>query len=80
MNPLTVPPEQLQEYISRLTPRQVDVIKCLAEGRSDKETATILSISVRAVRRRVLQARAKMGVENRIQLIVVFAMHKVMKQ
>ena len=77
---LAVPPSQQDALIGRLTPRQIDVITHLAGGRSDKEAATLLSISVRAVRRRIAQARIRTGLENRIQLIVIYAMWQAARQ
>jgi len=48
-----------------LTPRELDVLRLLVEGRSDREIAAALSISHRTVMRHVTGILAKLGVENR---------------
>lgn len=76
MNPLTLAPEAIPDLISRLTPRQLEVVGLLAQGLGNKQTATILSISWRTVRTHIQEACKRLGVDNRTQLIVVFAMWK----
>ena len=49
----------------RLTPRERDVLRLLAEGRSDREIATALSLSTRTVGWHVSHLLAKLGVESR---------------
>ncbi len=48
-----------------LTRRELDVLRLLAEGRSDKEIGAALFISGRTVMRHVTGILAKLGVENR---------------
>jgi non-specific serine/threonine protein kinase len=49
----------------RLTPRERDVLRLLAEGRSDREIGTALSLSTRTVGWHVSHLLAKLGVESR---------------
>ncbi len=48
-----------------LTPRELEVLRLLAEGRSDREIGAVLFISHRTVMRHVATVLAKLGVENR---------------
>lgn len=77
MNPLQLETPTLFELVSRLTPRQLEVVGLLAEGRTTKETSSILSISRRAVKEHVYRSCEKLGFENRTQLIVCYVMWKV---
>jgi len=53
-----------------LTPRETDVLRQLALGRSNKEIATALIIGEEAVKSHVGSVFAKLQVENRAQAIV----------
>ena len=66
MNHISVDP------ITKLTPRQVEIMCLLVQGKKYREIATLLSIGVDVVKDHVHEARYKLEVENRIQLIVVF--------
>lgn len=76
MNPLTIPPSTLPDLISRLTPRQLEIVGLLAQGRNYNQICTLLSISLTVVKHHVWRACRKMEVENRVQLIVIFARWK----
>lgn len=54
--------------IEPLTPRELDVIRLLAEGKSDKSLAVALGISPLTVRNHLRNAREKTGLNNRTQL------------
>lgn len=49
----------------RLTPREIEVLRWLAEGKSNPEIATILGVSAGTVKLHVQSILAKLGVENR---------------
>ena len=53
-----------------LTPREVDVLRQLAQGRSNKEIANTLAIGDETVKTHVGSLLAKLGVENRAQAAV----------
>ncbi len=53
-----------------LTPREVEVLRHLAQGRSNKEIADALSISDETVKTHVGSVLSKLQVENRAQAIV----------
>lgn len=73
---LTLSPQAICCHVKNLTPRQREIIMHLASGRTDKETATLLSINVGTVRQHIYTARNRIGVENRIQLVSIFAVWK----
>jgi len=76
MDPLHTEVPLLLEIIARLTPRQLEIIALLAEGKSNKDIATILSISRETVKRHVYRACLKMEVENRMQMIFTYGIWK----
>ena len=50
---------------TRLTPRETEVLRWLAEGKSNGEIGTILGIALGTVKLHVEHILAKLGVENR---------------
>ena len=62
--------------INKLTPRQIEIIGIVAQGKSEKQTSRILSISRNTVHKHITNAQAKLRL-NRIQLIVAFAQWQV---
>lgn len=60
------------DTISKLTPRQVEILDLLIEGKSYKQVGQILSISRNAVNRHIRKACWKIGAMNRVQLIVIY--------
>jgi len=60
----TVQAERLKQY--KLTPRELEVLKWLAECKSNAEIATILGLSAATVKLHVERILAKLGVENRM--------------
>jgi DNA-binding CsgD family transcriptional regulator len=55
----------------RLTPREADVLRLLREGRSNREIATALGISLHTARTHVSRVLAKLYVRSRWQLIEI---------
>lgn len=53
-----------------LTPRELDVLKCVARGLANKQVALELSISTTTVRTHVSSLIRKLNVENRTQLAI----------
>jgi DNA-binding NarL/FixJ family response regulator len=67
--------ERLRDYevrllIGKLTPRERDLLKALAEGLSDKEIAERLYVGVGTVRSHMTHLLGKFGVDSRLQALV----------
>ncbi len=57
-------PSQLESPLAELTDRELDVLRCLAKGASNKEIASQLSISLTTVRTHVSNILRKLNLEN----------------
>ena len=57
-------------WIELLSRREADVLRCLAEGQSTSEIATTLFISPATVKCHIARLIAKVGVRNRVQLVI----------
>jgi DNA-binding NarL/FixJ family response regulator len=54
-----------------LSPREIEVLKWIAAGKSNKEIATLLFVSEGTVKTHVLNIHNKLGVDDRTQAVVV---------
>jgi DNA-binding NarL/FixJ family response regulator len=63
-----------------LTHREIDVLRCLAEGQSNREIALKLSISTRTVTTHVRNILDKLGLANRTQAALYAVEHGIVKQ
>jgi DNA-binding NarL/FixJ family response regulator len=61
--PITTQPQSLSPC--RLSPREVEVLKWLSEGKTNKEIATVLELSPRTVQKHLEHIYQKLGVETR---------------
>jgi DNA-binding NarL/FixJ family response regulator len=62
-------PRRAQDPVATLTPRQVEVLQLLAEGRSAKEIGASLEISARTVEFHKYQLMETLGIHNSAELI-----------
>jgi len=62
---------------SRLTVREIDVLKCMAQGLSNREIALKLAISTRTVTTHVRNILDKLGLENRTQAALYAVEHRI---
>jgi len=65
--------------ISRLSPRQIEIVTLLLDGSNNKQVASILSIKCSTVRTQIKRACKSTGAKNRTQLIVMFAFQKALE-
>jgi two-component system NarL family response regulator len=65
----TAVPRETLEAINNLTPRQLDILKRVAQGQGYKEIAAALGITKRTVQYHVLEIMQKLKLENRTQII-----------
>jgi len=61
-----------------LTQRELDIVRAVTEGRTNKEIATRFSIGLRTVKRHLTQAFNKLGASNRVELAQFVAHHRVL--
>jgi DNA-binding CsgD family transcriptional regulator len=64
------PPEPGPPDDRRLTPREEEVLRFVAAGKSDKQVAAALGASVRTVHKHLENAYAKLGVSNRTAAVM----------
>jgi DNA-binding NarL/FixJ family response regulator len=65
----------VQATISRLTPREREVLQALAAGLSDREMANELLISTETVRTHMVNVLHKLGVDSRLKALVFALKH-----
>jgi DNA-binding NarL/FixJ family response regulator len=65
------------EWQHKLTKREIDVAKLIAEGASNKLVARQLDISERTVKAHVTAIFAKLGVADRLKLALLLTSHKI---
>jgi DNA-binding CsgD family transcriptional regulator len=59
-----------------LSPREAEITRCIVTGQGDKEIARRLDVSPRTIQTHLERLRAKLGAENRVDLVArVFAAH-----
>jgi DNA-binding CsgD family transcriptional regulator len=63
------PPPDLDTRAVDLTPRQLEVLRQLSEGRSTQEVADSLGISVNTVRNHIQNTLAKLGVHSQVEAV-----------
>lgn len=66
-----------ESLVERLTPRELDVIGCIAQGMSNKQIAQALFISSSTVRSHVSSLIHKLNLENRTQLAIYAKDHNL---
>jgi len=59
-----------EEFDVHFSPREMEVLKLMADGEPDKEIAEILSINCQTVKNYVMSIRAKLGTNNRSHSII----------
>jgi two-component system response regulator NreC len=64
---------------SKLTPREREVIKMLAEGNSVKEIASLLALSIKTVEAHKFNLMRKLDIHNKAQLVTYAIQKKIVK-
>jgi DNA-binding NarL/FixJ family response regulator/signal transduction histidine kinase/PAS domain-containing protein len=68
---------EARQAVARLTPREIEVLRVLAEGLDGKEIAERLGISAKTERNHVASITEKLGVHSRLQALVFALKHGV---
>ena len=68
-----------RDRAARLTPRERQILKLLAEGKSAKEVAALLDLSVRTVESHRFNLMRKIGVHNKVELLTYALREKIIK-
>jgi NarL family two-component system response regulator LiaR len=89
LNRMSLPPELVRKVMlkehqtveertaNELTPREADVLRCVAKGYSNKQIASELSVSATTVRTHVSSLLRKLNLENRTQLALYARQNKI---
>lgn len=68
--------DEIEYRISALTEDQLNILTLIAQGKTDKQIASILSISAANVRARLYNGCDRIGVSCRAQLLCIYAIWK----
>ncbi|MHC8335873.1 helix-turn-helix transcriptional regulator [Pseudomonas sp. LB3P25] len=69
----TLPRKSAKPPVPHLSPREIDVLKLAADGKTAYESARILNLSARTVNFHVQSAILKLGVNNKISAVIAAA-------
>ncbi len=70
---------EAREAIERLTPREIDVLKALAEGLESREIAEKMNITVETERTHMVNILHKLGVHSRLHALVFAVRHGIVE-
>lgn len=65
----------LNQSVESLTPRELEVLRLMAHGLSNRKIAGQLAVNERTIKHHVSEILSKLGVENRTQAITYGAAH-----
>lgn len=68
------------EPVERLTPREVDVLRLLSKGNTNREAAEILGLSVRTVESHRANLMGKLDVSSRVELVSYAEEHELLEE
>jgi RNA polymerase sigma factor (sigma-70 family) len=69
--------QAVTQAVQRLTPRERQVLQAVAKGLSDREIAERLHVSHETVRTHLVNIFGKLGVESRLQALLLAVRHGV---
>jgi two-component system response regulator NreC len=60
-----------------LTPREIEVLRLIAQGHTNRQTANLLSISIRTVESHRANLMSKLGLRSRVEIVRYAKEHKI---
>jgi DNA-binding NarL/FixJ family response regulator len=70
---------EAHRHVERLTPREMEVLRALADGLSDREMSESLYVGVGTVRNHLVSIFGKLGVNSRLQALVFALRHGIVE-
>ncbi len=70
---------EAQRAIEKLTPREIEVLRALADGLSDREISERFHIGVGTTRNHIVSIFGKLGVHSRLQALIFAVRHGVVE-
>lgn len=64
-------------FYKNISEREMDIIECIVKGRTDKETADCLDISINTARTHMRNIRKKMGFNHRTEIAIFALKHNI---
>ena len=71
--------QEVLQAIERLTPREIELLRALAEGLESREIAEKMNITVETERTHMVNILRKLGVRSRLQALVFAARHGLVR-
>ncbi|WP_420264472.1 response regulator transcription factor [Candidatus Magnetominusculus dajiuhuensis] len=65
--------------LSNVTPREIEVVQCMADGATNEEISSVLHISVNTVKSHIASISGKLGTKNRTQTVALCFAHGILK-
>ena len=72
------PPERSQEPVEPLTRREIDVLRLLARGNTNRQIAELLGLSTRTVESHRANLMGKLGLSSRVELVTYAEEHRLL--
>ena len=66
---ISPPPAPREDLVQPLTPREIEVLRLIAQGHTNRQTAEVLSIGVRTVESHRANLMGKLGLRGRVELV-----------
>lgn len=76
--PITTEHRRIESPATTLTPRELDVLRLLAKGNTNRQAADLLSLSVRTVENHRANLMAKLGLASRVELVNYAEEHELL--
>ena len=72
------PSKQSQPPVETLTPREIDVLRLLAKGNTNRQIAELLGLSIRTAESHRANLMGKLGLTSRVDLVTYAEEHALL--